>query len=88
MSDLSATQCGCQDNNRSGCGCGNWIWIILIIFFLNNCCGGDSRDDSCGCGCGGFGNLFGNSGNNSCCEWIIILLVLFNCCGNGFSGCC
>lgn len=84
MSDLSATQCGCSGNDRSGFGCGNWIWIILIIYFLNNCCGGDSRDDSCGCGCGGSGlsNLFGGNGNGSCCEWIILLLVLSSCCGN------
>lgn len=84
MSDLSATQCGCQGNDRSGSGCGNWIWIILIIYFLNNCCGGSSRDSSCGCG--GLSGLF--DGNGSCCEWIIILLVLFCFCGNNSSGCC
>ena len=47
MSDLSATNCGCND----GWGCGNSIiWIILLLCccgngnsgFGNNGCGGDN----------------------------------------------
>lgn len=74
MSDLSATQCGCQERNNGG---NNWIWIILIIFFLCNCCD-NSCDNTCGCG---FNFLRG--GDNNCCEWIIILLILSSCCGCG-----
>ena len=77
MSDLSATNCGCGQE-RSG-GCSSWIWLILIYFCINNYCGSnDGRDSSCG----GFGNLFNFGGDNSC-EWIIILLLLVNCCGCG-----
>ena len=52
MSDLTATNCGCND----GCGCGNSIiWIILLLC----CCGGNngSAFSNNGCGCGG--NNFG-----------------------------
>ena len=35
MSDLAATNCGCNDN---GCGCNSIIWIILLLC----CCGGNS----------------------------------------------
>lgn len=76
MSDLAATNCGCND-----CGCGGWgtslfgggnscsciLWIICLL-----CCGGNN-------GCGN---------NNGCCNdscWIIILLLL--CCGNNGCGC-
>lgn len=73
MSDLSATQCGCQ---TSECGsCNSWIWIIVIYFLL-------SGNNGCGSGCGGnsLSNLFGE---NSCCEWILILILFTSCCGQG-----
>lgn len=84
MSDLTATNCGCNS-----CGCGNnngilggnsCIWIIILLFF----CGGNN---SCGCGNGILG---GNNGcdNNSCCDWLIwILLLSFFCGGNNNCGC-
>ena len=86
MSDLSATQCGCQSHNNGG-SC-SWIWIILILWFLCNCCGDNDCDSTSGRG-GCFGNFL-NMGDNSCCEWIIILIVLFCCCGNNGGGslCC
>ncbi len=49
MSDLAATNCGCNDG---GCGCNSIIWIIILLsccgngnsgFFNNNGCG----DNSC-----------------------------------------
>ena len=40
----------------------------------------------CGGGCGiNLGNLFGNG---SCCEWILIILVLLNCCGGRNNNSC
>lgn len=79
MSDLSATNCGCN-NARSGCGFGgdSCVWIILLLLF----CGG-------GCGCNGSGLLSGNNcgcnDNNGCSCIFLILILLF--CGNGFGGC-
>ncbi len=67
MSDLAATNCGCNEG-----GCSSIIWIILLLFFCNG--------NGCGSGCGnGCGNGLLN-GDNSCC-WIILLL-LFCGCGN------
>lgn len=76
MSDLTATNCGCNNNDYNTAnffGGNSCIWIILLLLFCN---GNDN-------GCGGSG-LFGRSGNNgnSCCEWIILLLILSSCCGN------
>lgn len=72
MSDLAATNCGCNDN---GCGCNSIIWIILLL----SCCGNNGSVFG-GNGCGNDG-----CGNNSCI-WIILLLLCCgnNGCGNGF----
>ncbi|MCU6761155.1 Uncharacterised protein [uncultured Roseburia sp.] len=45
MSDLAATNCGCDcgDNN----GCGNLIWLFLIL----SCCGGNNGSFFNGSGC-------------------------------------
>ena len=85
MSDLTATNCGCNTSTtygNNGCGCGNnFIWIILLL----SCCGGNNGlfgggngcGNSCGNGCGmGFG------GGNSC-EWLIWILLISCFCGGG-----
>ncbi len=69
MSDLAATNCGCNDN---GCGCNSIIWIILLL----SCCGGNSW----GMGRSGCDN---DCGNNSCIWIILLLLCCGNGCGNG-----
>ncbi|MBD5551036.1 MAG: chorion class high-cysteine HCB protein 13 [Lachnospiraceae bacterium] len=76
MSDLTATNCGCGNMGRSGCGCSNIIWIILLL----SLCGGNGNDD-CGCNDNGLFGLGGNGG----CECIIWILLLLSCggCGNG-----
>lgn len=87
MSDLTATNCGCNDS--CGCagaqnnnGCNSCIWIILLLFF----CGGNNGCGNNGCGNNGCGILGG--GNNGCCDWIIWILLLSCFCGNGNgSGC-
>ena len=46
MSDLAATNCGCDDRN----GCSSIIWILLLLC----CCGnghGFFGGDGCGNGC-------------------------------------
>lgn len=72
MSDLSATNCGCNNGgSRSSNGFSNIIWIILLLSF----CGG----------CGNNGNgisLFGGDNNSGCENLILLLLVLSCCCGN------
>lgn len=74
MSDLSATNCGCNGNSREGNnGCSSLIWLLILLSLLNN-------NDGCGSGRSGFG-LFNN--DNSCCNTIIWLLILSSCCGNG-----
>lgn len=79
MSDLTASNCGCNNtcNNGGffgGNGCESLIWLIL----LTSCCGnGGGLFGGNGCGCG--------DNNNSCCN-LIWLILLFSCCGNGF-GC-
>ena len=83
MSDLTATNCGCNNgcNNNNGLMGGSCIWIILLLVF----CGG------CGNGMGGI--LGGNSGcgcdndNNGCCDILILILLLSCFCGNN-KGCC
>ncbi|MCM1183724.1 MAG: chorion class high-cysteine HCB protein 13 [Roseburia sp.] len=78
MSDLTASNCGCNNTNSlSDNGC-SWIWILILL----SCCGG--------CGNG----LFGNSGcgcndNNGCSNWIWLLILLSFCggWGNGNCGC-
>ena len=72
MSDLAATNCGCNGcNEGNGCGCNSIIWIIILLFC---CCGNNTMS---------FGNNGCSDNNNSCL--IIILLLL--CCGgcNGSS---
>ena len=77
MSDLSATNCGCGNNNSRGIFGGNntWLWILLLL----SCFGND--DDGCGSGRSGFG-LFNNDGNGSCCNTLVWLLILSSCWGN------
>ena len=77
MSDLSATNCGCNGGSgREGNnGCSNLIWLLILLSLFNN-------NDGCGSGRGGFG-LFNNNGDNGCCNLIIWLLLLSTCCGNG-----
>ena len=75
MSDLTATNCGCNNNSGRGIFGGNntWLWILLLIF----CVGND--DDGCGGGISGFG-LFNNDGNgSSCCNTLVWLLILSSC---------
>ena len=67
MSDLAATNCGCNDG-----GCNNSIiWIILLL----SCCGGCGNNGSflSGNGCG----------NDSCLWIILLLLCCGGCGGNG-----
>ena len=84
MSDLSAANCGCNNNNSCGCvsnsSCGknscSWLWIIILL----SCCGngnGILGGNSCGDNCGN---------NNNCCDIIIWLLLLSCFCGNGNNG--
>lgn len=74
MSDLAATNCGCEcgGNNTSWNMSGNnWIWIILLL----SCCGGSS--------CG-----FSARDNGGCgCDSIWLILFLLCCCGNNNGGC-
>ena len=75
MSDLTATNCGCNDScgcantQSNGGGCGSWIWILLLL-----CCCNGNGGNNCGCGCGNGNSLFG--GNGGGCEWIIWILLL------------
>ncbi|MCI7225732.1 Uncharacterised protein [uncultured Clostridium sp.] len=74
MSDLTATNCGCDNgcnsgcsslfNNNGNCGC-SIIWILLL---LNICGGNGCGHSSCGCG-----------ENNNC---LLILLLLLCCNGD------
>ena len=90
MSDLAATNCGCEE--RCGCGngygnsCGNNGWgltngnscnCILWIIILMCCCGNNGCGNGCSCS---------NSGDN--CWLIIVLLLLCGGCGNNGCGCC
>ena len=87
MSDLTATNCGCNNTSNWGGngGCSWIIWILLLSCF----CGGN------GGGCG-FGNILGGNScgcgcddNNNSCEWLIwILLIICFCGGNNNSRCC
>jgi hypothetical protein len=62
MSDLAATNCGCNSDN----GCSNLIWIILLL----SCC--------CGNGTSLFNGNGGCGGDNSSCWIIILLLLCCN----------
>lgn len=59
MSDLAATNCGCD----CGCGCDS------------GCSTGCGCNNNCGCNNGCGNSLFGNGGNScSCILWIICLM--------------
>ena len=78
MSELTASNCGCDNNGRNG-SC-NILWIIILLScFCNN------NNDGCGCGnngiLGGFFSNDGCGGNNSCD--IILILLILNCLGCG-----
>lgn len=74
MSDLTASNCGCSNDNNC---CSSIIWIIILLALCGN------KGNNCGCGCGS-GFLGGN--DNGCgCE-ILIILLLLSCCGGNF--CC
>lgn len=67
MSDLAATNCGCEcgGNDSSWGFSNNWIWIIILLSLCgNNRSSWNRSNDGCG---------------NSC--WWIILLLFF-CCGD------
>ena len=77
MSDLSATQCGCNNgtSNNSlfgGNGCSTLIWLIILLAIFGN------NDDGCGNGIG----LFNNNGNGCGCSSLIWLILILSCCGN------
>lgn len=77
MSDLSATQCGCNNTREGNNGCCSLIWLIILFSICGN-------NDGCGCG-GGMG-LFNNNNDGcgcGCNSWIWILILL-SCCGNSF----
>ncbi|MBD5520419.1 MAG: chorion class high-cysteine HCB protein 13 [Lachnospiraceae bacterium] len=80
MSDLSATQCGCNNTREGNNGCCSLIWLIILF----SICGNNNND---GCGCGGSGiSLFNNNNDGGCgCNALIWLLLLSSCCGNGNS---
>ncbi|MFQ6804368.1 MAG: chorion class high-cysteine HCB protein 13 [Lachnospiraceae bacterium] len=82
MSDITATNCGCERD--CGCGCGEFrtfrrkrrmladlIWILFAS--LRHCGGND-----------GCGRLDSASGQDNCC-WILLLLL---CCGGFGNGGC
>ena len=69
MSDLAATNCGCNDG---GSNCCSIIWIIILL----SLCGNNGSGFN-------FGN--NGCGNDGCgCLWIILLLLFCNggCGGN------
>lgn len=87
MSDLTATNCGCNDScgcaqNNSIFGGNSCIWIILLLLFCGGNNGGLFGNNGCGCN-NGCGNTSLFSGNGGCCEWIIWILLLSSFCGNG-----
>lgn len=85
MSDLTATNCGCNScNNNSTFFGGNscWILILVLLFSCGGCGNGNGilGGNSCGCGC---------DNNNNSCEWLIWILLISCFCGNNNScGCC
>ncbi len=79
MSDLSATNCGCNNgyNTASNNGCcsgNNWIWVILLVLLFSGNNNGISLANNNGCGCGS---------SNSSCDWLIWILLLSTFCGGG-----
>ena len=78
MSDLSATNCGCNNGYNTSWSGNNLIWIILLLSLTGN--GNGILGGNGGCGC--------NNGGNSCCDWVIWLLLLSNFCGGNNNGGC
>ena len=39
--------------NNNGCGCDDFLWIIILLFIICNCCGNNGCDNRPigGCGC-------------------------------------
>ena len=71
MSDLTASQCGCNSNDN-GC-CNSLIWIILL-----SCICGNNNGNGCSCGMGS--NFLGGGCGDNGIIWIILLLCC--CCNN------
>lgn len=74
MSDLAATNCGCEcggNDSSWNFSNNNWIWIIILLF---SCCGGSSMCNRSNDGCG-------------CNNWIWIIILLFLCGDNNGCGC-
>ena len=76
MSDLAATNCGCNGCNNCGGNsnscCSIIIWILLLSVFCGNQ-GGMTWGMGGNCGCNECGNQ----------SWIWIILILLFCgCGN------
>ena len=79
MSDLTATNCGCNNNGVGGANSfGGCFWIILLLLFCNG------NGNGCGNGCGN--GILGGNDNNNCCEWLIWILLISCLCGNN-NGC-
>lgn len=78
MSDLSATQCGCNNTREGNNGCCSLIWLIILFSICGN------NNDGCGCGCGNGMSLFNNNNDGCGCGSWIWLLILLSCCGNSF----
>ena len=68
MSDLSAANCGCNNNDgrNSGFFGNNLIWIILLLSCFGN----------------GNGLSLANDNGNSSCDWLIWILLISCFCGN------
>ncbi len=72
MSDLSATNCGCNNGYNTSCSGNNLLWILLLF----SCCGGN-----------GNGLLGSGCNNNSACDWIIPIFLISCLCGGNGGGC-
>ncbi len=73
MSDLAATNCGCNECGNNNGGCGSILWIIILL----SCCGNGFGGNGCGNGCGNNG-----FGGDSC----ILIIILLLCCGGNDCG--
>lgn len=77
MSDLSATQCGCNNTREGNNGCCSLIWLIILFSICGN-----NNDGGCGCGGNNGLSLFNNNNDGGCgCSSLIWLLLLLSCCG-------
>lgn len=75
MSDLSATQCGCNNTREGNNGCCSLIWLIILFSICGN------NNDGCGCGGNNGLSLFNNNDGGCGCSSLIWLLLLLSCCG-------